>query len=161
MIYEWRVDEDLPPSECEKPRYLLPEGCKDLNDVIRLKERAAAIQKQRTAIFDALEKYASTDALEKYASMATEHSTSILAQLSGALEKHFSAPSNELPLCITIPDPVSVGDLAGMLHLKPYQLISLLIKYKIFVNPQAEITFEIASKICTCLGVEVKKADGS
>lgn len=38
MRYEWGVDEDLTLSENEKPRYLLPEGCQDLNDVIRLQE---------------------------------------------------------------------------------------------------------------------------
>lgn len=35
------MDEDLTLSDAEKPRYLLPEGCQDLNDVIRLQEEAA------------------------------------------------------------------------------------------------------------------------
>ena len=30
------MDEDEPPSESEKPRFLLPDGCKDLIDAIRL-----------------------------------------------------------------------------------------------------------------------------
>lgn len=42
MSYEWTVDEDLTLSDAEKPRYLLPEGCQDLNDVIRLQEQAAS-----------------------------------------------------------------------------------------------------------------------
>lgn len=41
MSYEWAVDEDLTLSDSEKPRYLLPEGCQDLNDVIRLQEQGA------------------------------------------------------------------------------------------------------------------------
>jgi len=41
MSYEWAVDEDLTLSDSEKPRYLLPEGCQDLNDMIRLQEAAA------------------------------------------------------------------------------------------------------------------------
>lgn len=44
--------------EFDKPRFLLPEGCKDLNDVIRLQEQAASIQGQRNAISAALEEYA-------------------------------------------------------------------------------------------------------
>jgi hypothetical protein len=40
------VDEDLVFSESEKPRYLLPEGCKDLYDVIRRQEEADARQKR-------------------------------------------------------------------------------------------------------------------
>lgn len=41
MSYEWAVDEDLMLSDAEKPRYLLPEGCQDLNDVIRREEQGA------------------------------------------------------------------------------------------------------------------------
>jgi hypothetical protein len=137
------VDEDLTLSDCEKPRYLLPEGCKDLNDVIRLQERAAAAAK----------------APDKHVSMPMEYVISTLAELSGALEKHASAPSNELPLCVTIPDPVTVGDLAGLLHLKPYKLISALIEFNVFASLKSEVTFETASMVCAHLGVAVKKAD--
>lgn len=42
MGYDWAVDEDLMLSDSEKPRYLLPEGCQDLNDVIRLQESGSA-----------------------------------------------------------------------------------------------------------------------
>lgn len=43
MSYEWAVDEDLMLSDSEKPRYLLPEGCKDLNDVIRWQQKPASV----------------------------------------------------------------------------------------------------------------------
>ena len=115
------MDEDLCLSGCEKPRYLLPEGCLDLNDVIRLQEKAATVSR-----------------LE---------------------ERPASSPSNDLPFCITIPDPVAVGDLAGLLHMKPYKLISALIQFHVFASVKSEITFETASMVCAYLGVAVKKAD--
>ncbi len=34
------MDEDEPPSKSEKPRFLLPNGCKDLIDLIRLQQKA-------------------------------------------------------------------------------------------------------------------------
>ncbi|MCX6850384.1 MAG: hypothetical protein NTY98_15805 [Verrucomicrobia bacterium] len=41
-VYELSVDEAPLFLEFDKPRYLLPEGCKDLYDVILLQEQAAA-----------------------------------------------------------------------------------------------------------------------
>jgi hypothetical protein len=35
------MNDDTPLPEPEKPRFLLPEGCKDLIDVLRLQQRAA------------------------------------------------------------------------------------------------------------------------
>ncbi len=51
------MDEDLTLSDSEKPRFLLPEGCKDLNDVLRLQERAAGA-------LNVLKKHASVAATE-------------------------------------------------------------------------------------------------
>ena len=115
------MDQDLTLSDSEKPRYLLPEGCKDLNDVVRLQERAAA--------------------------------------LSEVEERPGSPPSDELPFCITIPDSLAVGDLAGLLHLKPYKLISALIEFQVFASLKSEVTFETASMVCAHLGVAVKKVE--
>ena len=108
-------------SDDEKPRYLLPAGCKDLNDVIRLQERASA--------------------------------------LSGVEEKHGSPPSNELPFCVTIPSCLAVEDLAGLLYMKPYKLISALIQFHVFASVKSEISYATASMVCAYLHVAVKKAD--
>ena len=135
-------------SENERPRYLLPEGCKDLYDVIRRQEEEAAFKKQRAAI--------RSSALEKSASKAMEDPMSILAQLSGAWEKHSGVSAKELPQCISIPKPVTVGELAGLLFMQPFKIISLLIKFKIFASKDSEISFETASKICAYFGVAVK-----
>jgi len=114
------VDQDLTLADSEKPRYLLPEGCKDLNDVVLLQERAFA--------------------------------------LSEVEEMPASPPSHEVPFCITIPESVAVGDLAGLLHLKPYKLISALIEFQVFASLKSEVTFETASMVCAHLGVAVKRA---
>ncbi len=142
------MDDDLVFSENERPRYLLPEGCKDLYDVIRMQERDAAIEKERAAI--------RSSALEKYASKEMEDPMSTLAQLAEAFEKHLGAPAKELPQCIAIPIPVTVGELAGLLFMQPFKIISLLIKLKIFASKDSEISYETASKICAFFGVAVK-----
>jgi hypothetical protein len=148
MIYKSGVDEDLTLSDSEKPRYLLPEGCKDLYDVIRRQEEDAALQKQKAAI---------SAVLEKLASMATK-SPKIYEDLSDALKKHFKETSKELPLYVTLPDSVTVGELADMLHLKAFKLISVLVKFQIFASADSTLTFATASKVCAKLGVAVQKA---
>ena len=144
-------------SECDKPRYLLPEGCKDLYDAIRLQDEDAAVRAQRAVIISA--------ALEKNKSVAaasSPSSPSSMAQLSNALEKHFGTSSKERPLCVAIPDTdtVTVGDLADMLHVKAFKVISALIKLHIFASSDCVLTFDTASQICTHLGVVVVKKTG-
>jgi len=119
MSYEWSVDEDLMLSDSEKPRYLLPEGCLDLNDVIRLQEQEAGS--------------------------------------GSALKKH--ASESALPVCITISDFVTVGALAYLLKVKPYQLICALIKFKTFACATSVISFDTAAKVCAYYGVAVHKAE--
>ena len=124
------MDDDLAFSESERPRYLLPEGCKDLYDVILRQEEADTIQKKSAVISAALEKYAS---------------------------KFCPVP----PPSITIPDPVSVEDLARALHLKPYKLIAILLKVDCFASTKSEIAFSTAFKACALLHVIAIKVDGS
>ena len=151
MIYKWLVDDDLVFSESEKPRYLLPEGCKDLNDVIRQQEEDAALQKQKAAVFEAL---------EKYASMAKAPQKKY-QDLSDTLKKHWHETSKELPLHVTIPDPVTVGELADMLHLKAFKVISALVNFHVFASPGSTLPFATASQVCAHFGVAVQKADAS
>lgn len=151
MIYECHVDDDLAFSESEKPRYLLPEGCKDLYDVIRQQELAEERRKQTEAI---------SAALEKLAGMATKPQTTY-EDLSGALKKHWQTTSKELPLSIRVPDPVTVGALADMLHVKAYVVIAALVKFHIFASADDVLPFAKASQVCTYFGVAVTKAEGS
>ena len=149
MIYKCLVDDDLTLSESEKPRYLLPEGCKDLYDVIRRQEEDAAVRAQRAVIISA--------GLEKHKSTAAASSPGSMAHLSGALEKHFGTSSKERPLCVAIPDTVTVGDLADMLHVKTFKVISALIKFHIFASSDSTLPFPTASQVCAHFGVVVVK----
>lgn len=134
--YAWRVEDDLTLFDREKPRYLLPEGCKDLYDVIRQQEQAAAdlAAKRKTALM---------------------HADLITAWL----EKHVPAPLSEslppLPASVLLPDLLTIGALADLLHLKPYKLISMLIQLKVFASADEEIGFPLACAVCRHLGVEV------
>lgn len=145
------MDDDLVFSESEKPRYLLPEGCKDLFDVIVQQEQTAEILRQKAAISEALEKLTSKASLDSMSMLA--------AYYAAAEEKQSAAPFQKLPLYITIPDPVSVTDLATLLQLKPYQMIAILIKVDCFASVKSEISFDTAFMACARLGVEAKKAE--
>jgi len=143
------VDDDLEFSENERPRYLLPEGCKDLYDVIRMQERDAAVEKQKADI---------STALEKLASMATG-SQMDYKDLSGALKKHLKETSKDLPLSVILPDPVTVGELADRLHLKAFKVIAVLFKkFQIFASADSSLPFATASQVCEHFGVAVQKA---
>lgn len=139
LCYPWPVEEVLTLFDGEKPRYLLPEGCKDLYDVIRQQEQAAADQaaKRKTALMHA-------DLITTW------------------LEKNVPAPvSNSLPpmtASVLLPDLLTVGALADLLHLKHYKLISMLINLKVFASADTEIGFPLACAVCRRLGVEVKRA---
>ncbi|WP_395751034.1 hypothetical protein [Prosthecobacter sp.] len=149
------MDDDLVFSESEKPRYLLPEGCKDLYDVIRRQEEDAAKQKQRDDISEALEKLAG-----KLSSKAVEDTMGLPDTLGPCTLENMpgTADMNLLPTSITVPDPVTVGALAELLHVKWFRLVSVLIKLKIFVSADSVISFPMACRVCSHFGVEVKSA---
>ncbi|WP_395741336.1 hypothetical protein [Prosthecobacter sp.] len=132
------MDKDLTLFDDEKPRYLLPEGCKDLYDVIRQQERAAADRAAR----------------RKAGLMHAE-------LITNWLQKHAPAPPFEslppMPDSVLLPDSLTVGDLAALLHLKNYKLISILIQMQTFASASSEIGFPLACAVCRHLGVEVKR----
>ncbi|MEP6667991.1 MAG: hypothetical protein ABJF10_02495 [Chthoniobacter sp.] len=94
--------EDDPQPEPEKPRFLLPDGCKDLIDVLRQREKQ--------------------------------------------------------PPSVTIPDPITVRELAATLHLKPFQLIGSLMELNVFATINAPLQFGVAAKLCARYGVVAVKA---
>lgn len=119
-----RMDEDNPQQESEKPRFLLlPDGCKDLIDSLRLQQQQAE---------------------------ASELAYPIIS---------FSPaePPQELPASVTLPDPVSIRDLALALHLKPYKVVGSLIRLNVFASLNSEIDFYTASTVCSHYGVAATK----
>ena len=119
------MEEDTPQQEHEKPRFLLlPEGCKDLIDALRLHQQEGEAP-----------------------ALAYPHVLSSAAN-----------PPQELPSSVTLPDPISIRDLAAILHLEPFKIVHSLIQVKIFASPDTEIDFTIASAICSHYGVAAIKA---
>lgn len=138
LCYPWHVEDDLTLLDGEKPRYLLPEGCKDLYDVIRQQEQAAAdlAAKRKTALM---------------------HADLITTWLEKNVPAALSESLPALPASVLLPDLLTVGTLSDLLHLKHYKLISMLIQLKVFASADAEIGFPMACAVCRHLGVEVKR----
>jgi hypothetical protein len=121
------MDEDTPKQQPEKPRFLLlPDGCKDLIDVLRLQQQQA--------------------------------DAPVLAYPTVSFSP--AEPPQELPASVTLPDPVSVRALASALHLKPYEIVGSLTRFKIFTSFNTELDFNTASTLCSHYGVAaIKVAD--
>ncbi len=120
------MDEDTPHQEHEKPRFLLlPDGCKDLIDALRLQQKQGE------------------------ASELADPDVSLSA----------AEPPQELPSSVTLPDPVSIRDLASALHLKPYKVVCSLIRLKIFASLNAKLDFNTASTVCSHYGVAATKVE--
>ena len=109
------MDEDTPQFAPEKPRFLLPDGCKDLIDALRLQQRQAEERRGPAA------------------SVALQHSD----------------PPEKLPASVTLLDPVTVGNLASVLHISPYRLIHALMEANIFASLVTELDFKSASVLCS------------
>ncbi|MCX6855320.1 MAG: hypothetical protein NTV80_10495 [Verrucomicrobia bacterium] len=126
------MDEDTPQQEHEKPRFLLlPDGCKDLIDALRLQQQQGEVPE-----------------------VAYPHVLVTAAEPTTASE-----PPQALPSSVTLTDPVSIRDLASALHLKPYKVVYTLIRLKIFVSDlDAELDFDTASMVCSHYGVAATKA---
>lgn len=62
-----------------------------------------------------------------------------------------------LPKSVSVPDPISVGDLAVALHIKPFILIAALIDLNIFASLSMTLDFDTVSSFCTRHGVVAHK----
>jgi translation initiation factor IF-2 len=58
---------------------------------------------------------------------------------------------------ITIKPPIIVSELAGLMELKPFQLLADLIKLQVFVAPNQAIEPDIAAKVCELHGFEFER----
>lgn len=130
--------------EAEKPRHLLPEGCRDLLEWILWQESAE--QSQHRPKSDVV---APTFTFQE-----------IMLPMPGA-PKRITKENRTilLPAKIWLPQPVQVGTLAARLGLKPYHLIKVLIPRKIFSVVEGWINFATAAAICAELGVVAEKED--
>ncbi len=123
------MEDNARESASEKPRYLLPDGCKDLIDLLRLQQRQATdagITKIPFPDFFGLATPIPKVPLGSHASVA-------------------------------IPDPIALHDLAEALHLKPFQLIGALMEFNMFATINTELDFATASALCSHFGVTAIK----
>lgn len=148
--YDSKIDENKQSDsvedeifEFDKPRFLLPEGCKDLNDAIRLQEEAAKAKRQPD------------QRPTKLHSASEEVTGDLMAKAP------MGGPSQELPHSIALSDTVRVKDLAEKLCLKPYKIISALLKWKVFASADTDLGFDIASVVCAGFGVNVTRSGGT
>lgn len=63
-----------------------------------------------------------------------------------------------MPSSIELPDAITVRDLALMLRLKPFEVISSLIRLKVFASADVKIDFEKAAAVCSHYGVVATRA---
>ncbi len=129
------MEEDLNPFE--KPRFLLPQGCKDLYDVLRL-DREQPRGDVEKLIFDF-----NLDDLAP----ATDTDTDTDAGSE-------TDPTTATPASIILPNPVSVRELAALLHLPPFVIVSDLMSFDIFISLGDTVEFPVARTLCAQHGVE-------
>ncbi len=114
--------------------YLLPEGCKDLIDVLKLKQKRAQCL-----------------VLKPYAQPPKGH---------GPMIKPLKQPAPLPPVKgeIIIPAPTSVSQLAALLGQKPFRIIADLMQLGVFANVHQLLGFETVSRIARQYGFIAKKA---
>jgi hypothetical protein len=95
------------PPDPEKPRFLLPDGCKDLIDALHLRD----------------------------------------------------APHLPPSSPIVIPDPVTILELASLLRVKPFELLSSLMELNIFASIHGSIPFETAASVSAHYGLVAQRID--
>jgi len=136
--------EDDPPPEPEKPRFLLPDGCKDLIDALRLREKPEPPPEPPAP----LAKAASVDS-----------SPPLVGEVlpPGVVGLAAGSPKN-LPASVTLSDPVTVRELAAALHLQPFHVIGSLMELNIFASVGSPLPFGTAAELCARFGVVASKA---
>ena len=61
------------------------------------------------------------------------------------------------PKSVSVPDPISVGDLAVALHMKPFILVAALMDLNIFASLSTALDFDTVSTFCSRHGVVAHK----
>lgn len=126
-----------------KRSYLLPPGCKDLIDLLRLEE-----QKKRSIQLPFLKG-------ELFAAGSGE----VLSPWKLKKKKDSENPPTILPLReVIIPAEILVRELADIAGQKPYKIIADLMEIGIFANVKQAVPFDAASRILKKYGITAKRA---
>jgi hypothetical protein len=130
-----------------KRNYLLPPGCKDLIDLLRLEEQ----KKQRPSI--------QLPYLQSGDMFAGNEEIFGPWKLKKPKEPEPSPPAKERPVRqVTIPDEVFVLELAKIAGQKPFKIIADLMEIGIFANMKQKVRFEAAAHVLKKYGIVAKKA---
>jgi Translation initiation factor IF-2, N-terminal region len=119
-------------NEFMKRGYLLPEGCKDLMDVLKLKQQHPLLHPLAPEI------------LKKWQAL-----------------KSFKSVATKLPIqgVLTIPKRISISQLATLLGQKPFRIVAELMNLGFFLSASEELSFETASLIARKCGFLAKRAE--
>lgn len=115
--------------------YLLPEGCKDLIDVLNLHHKEQSLEPyflpKLPKLFPGLQ--AKPDKLKQPSPQSLTHE-------------------------ITVPAQITVSELAILLGQKPFKIIADLMEFGVFANVMDPLDFEVVSKIAMKYGFTVSKS---
>jgi translation initiation factor IF-2-like protein len=130
-----------------KRDYLLPEGCKDLIDVINLEQQKKALP---VWLFKG-NKFADKIAIE--ALLANYAKTKGRAATIGEL------PGVPPPITgdLEVAEPMTVGKLAELLGQKPSSIIADLLQLGVFATAKQAVSFGAISKVARKYGFAAKK----
>lgn len=148
-----------------KRGYLLPDGCKDLMDVLRrtaspLSPAGLVYQLDAAAVKSQLWKLMGKQPLQAAQLM------DILMKLKPQVLKLKPKPPQQspdpLPLIVgemVIPDQTPVSQLAALLGQKPSQVIADVMKLGFFVTAEEPLSFEIISRVARKHGYIARRTD--
>lgn len=156
-------------NEFMKRGYLLPDGCKDLMDVLKLKEQKHSLP---ALPFIATKGWStplvvpSPEMLKKLAKAQEGLQALALKQSSEALKKWdalkaFKTAAEKVPIkgVLTIPKKTSLFELAIMLGQKPFLIVAELMKLGFFLSSKDGVSFETASLVARKYGYLAKRGD--
>ena len=76
-----------------------------------------------------------------------------------ALSECFSlVPDPSRPKNVSLSDPIAVALLASSLRAKPFEIIRDLMYFGIFATVNTEVTFSVASELCSRYGITASKS---
>jgi hypothetical protein len=137
-----------------KRSYLLPPGCKDLIDLLRLEE-----QKKRASLqLPMLQGLPGLHGGETLIAGTQEILGAWKLKKKKSKEPKADPPGIPTLREVVIPDEILVVDMAKLAGQKPFKIIADLIELGIFANVTQKVGFEPASRILKKYGVIAKKA---
>jgi hypothetical protein len=131
-----------------KRSYLLPPGCKDLIDLLRIEQQKKMFPIQWPMLKPG----------EVYIPGTQEILGAWKLKKKKPKEPETDLAGGSSLREVTIPDEILVMDLAKVAGQKPFKIIADLMEVGVFANVKQKIGFEIASRVLKKYGITAKKA---